>query len=322
MTGRVPSKASLAALFEARRAKLARCFAPPMTCVQPAIRAHSIQNAGVLDLLSENGHVVAPVLRLDPKTGPSVQLKRVGRNQATTFAGLCSEHDASIFEPIEKSPLDLSNPEHRFLLAYRTTHYELHATGSVASQVQTFHAQRVELGLEPQNEATPSSIFAVERLYVSWLTFRYKAELDMAYLERRFDILEHELLILDVDAPTLAASSFFSLGTREEDHRDLIGVCATIAPVSAERTAVLISYLPRDAAYVRATYARVLSATGEQQKYEVSRMILNHAENFVLAPSFVDSWTTTKTSAVLDLFLRTLIEPDFGIEDRDFMLFR
>lgn len=183
-------------------------FRATLTSDQPAIRAHSIQNAGVLDLLSENGHVVAPVLRLDSKSGPAVQLKRVGRNQATTFAGLCSEHDTSIFEPIEKFPLALRNPEQRFLLAYRATHYELHATGSVANQVQRFHTKRVELGLEPKNEATPSGIFAVERFYVSWLTFRYKAELDMALLERRFDVLEHDLLILDVDAPTLAASSF------------------------------------------------------------------------------------------------------------------
>jgi hypothetical protein len=293
-----------------------------MTCSRPAIRAHSVQNSGALDLLSERGHVIAPVLRIDGRTGPSVELKKVGRNQATTFAGLCGKHDTDIFEPIEKNALDLENPEHRFLLAYRATHYELHASAAVASQVQRFHLERVERGLEPKDVPTPSSMYAIERAYVSWLTFRYKAEFDMAYLERRYNSVDHDLLMLDVEAPTLAASSMFSLTPRDAKAQDLIGVCVTVVPVSVGQTAVLVSFLPRDAGRVRATYQRILSAEGEHKKYEISRLILNHAENFVLSPSYVESWPAKKKSAVLELFLETLLEPDFSIEGEDFILFR
>ena len=119
----------LKTMFALKASPLEKCFWPT-ECPNPAIRAHSVQNATALALLEEGGHVVAPTIRLDAERGPIVDLTKVGRNRATTFAGLCSEHDRMAFAPIELGKLDLQSPEHLFLLAFRATFYEVHATAS------------------------------------------------------------------------------------------------------------------------------------------------------------------------------------------------
>jgi hypothetical protein len=291
-----------------------------VNCAEPAIRAHSVQNARVLDLLAKDGHVVAPNLRIDAHRGPSIDLKSVGRNRATTFAGLCSSHDRSIFAPIETAPIDLQDREHLFLLAYRATFYEVHATAAVAVQFQGFYQKRVELGIDPKSDLSPAGWFATERLMVAYETFQYKSIFDEAYIARNFDALEHDLITLDVERPTLAACTLFSTGTSEA-RDDLTRICMTILPLNKTRTIALLSYLPEDAGRARAELSRVLSSSGAYQKYELSRRLLNHCQNFVLAPTFVDSWTPEKRSRIIDLFARTVDTIDLDYEDADLQLF-
>src|SRR5689334_1962604 len=91
------------------------CLSPDGGCTEDAIRAHSVQNSRMLEALQESGHVIAPRLDLSV-TGARVSFERTGRNQATTFHGLCSAHDTALFSPIETQDIDLGNPQHLFLL--------------------------------------------------------------------------------------------------------------------------------------------------------------------------------------------------------------
>jgi hypothetical protein len=122
-------------VFEELRKKHSRCMYPDETsefptldCGKPAIRAHSIQNGGTLGELCDDNHVYVlrakPTLDYQPRMPEFV---RVGRNQATTFTGLCNEHDTALFLPIESRPLDLSDPEHVFLMTYRSALRGAHA---------------------------------------------------------------------------------------------------------------------------------------------------------------------------------------------------
>jgi hypothetical protein len=168
-------KELLESIFTIKASTFEKCFWPEGTCPNQAIRAHSVQNATALSLLEEDGHVVAPTIRLDAKRGPTIDLGKVGRNRATTFAGLCNEHDREAFAPIEVGQLDLQNPEHRFLLAFRATFYEVHATAATGIQMQTPYMKRVELGLDPKESPSPAGIFATQRLIVAWQTWLYVA---------------------------------------------------------------------------------------------------------------------------------------------------
>lgn len=67
------------------------------------VSAHSIQKKGQLSLIAEAGHVyrLSADLSTLQKTGGVPNLKRVGVNRASTFAGFCKHHDNALFEPID-----------------------------------------------------------------------------------------------------------------------------------------------------------------------------------------------------------------------------
>jgi hypothetical protein len=320
MRDEVREKELLAELFRLRGVEYAKCWWPVEVCTEPAIRAHSVQNATALDLLSEDGHVIAPVVRLHAGARPDVTLERVGRNRATTFAGLCSAHDHKLFAPMEKAVLNLQDVHHRFLLAYRATYYETHATAAAAAVVQAGYLKSADLGITPRDVPSRAGMFSVERMIVAYETWKYKSRLDEAYLEERFDALEHDLLELRVNRPTLAASVLFALDDVDRGD-DVVRVCLTILPVSDTLTYALLSYLPEDAPLARASLTRVLDSQGSYQKYELSRRLINHAQNFVLAPSFVRSWSSKRKETITDLFKRTVFLNDFAFDDPDLTLF-
>jgi len=73
------------------------CLAEDEECSRPAIQAHSLQNAAILEqLIDSTGHVSI----LEPEQG-KIGIYPRGRNQATTFTGVCGPHDTNIFREIE-----------------------------------------------------------------------------------------------------------------------------------------------------------------------------------------------------------------------------
>jgi hypothetical protein len=116
----------LAEFFRTRKIGFGRCLEPTMQCDQPAIRAHSVQNRQTITLLEQDNHVVAWQPRFS-QAGPDIALRRIGRNDASTFAGFCNQHDAELFRPLDTKPLDGTDREQFFLQAYRGITCELHA---------------------------------------------------------------------------------------------------------------------------------------------------------------------------------------------------
>jgi hypothetical protein len=308
------------ALFEFKGATFARCFAPGPPCTRPAIRAHSVQNAGCLDLLVRDGHVVALTHRLDLDRGVIVDFAEVGRNRATTFTGLCDVHDHQLFAAIEAQPLDLEDQHHLFLLAYRAVLFELHATCAAGWLLQAAYQKRVGLGLDPKDQPSPAGIYAVERMVIAYETNSYKEQFDRAMVSADPDFLAHDVLLLDV-RPTVAASALFTLDGVANHDGDVIRVCLTVLPIGEARTVAVLSYLSDDAGLARAHLQRVITAAGEHQHYELSRRILNHCSNFVLAPTIVEEWSSEKRKAIVEYFRRTIFVSDLEYENPDLLLF-
>ena len=59
-----PTPEGLNQLFRSAKWKFEKCLEPHMTCAKKPIRAHSIQNARVFDLLSHKNHVLMFRLKL------------------------------------------------------------------------------------------------------------------------------------------------------------------------------------------------------------------------------------------------------------------
>ena len=144
--------------FETQNLSFDKCLGPHGLghCSNKTIRAHSIQNRKILDLLQRNGHVVMLNVQLDSMSGVSVKFDLVGRNRATTFTGLCGSHDQDIFAPIEQNAIDIDDAHHLFLLAYRAVTRQTHAT--MNSAIQSELLSRKKKKLTPFDQIWPSSI--------------------------------------------------------------------------------------------------------------------------------------------------------------------
>ena len=309
-----------ASYLRSSKAKFSRCLEPSGQCTRRAIRAHSIQNSRVLDFLARDGHVVAPTVSTSLDEGLRIEFAPVGRNRATTFAGLCSRHDHEIFAPIDKVHINLSDEEQLFLLAYRAAYRELHASIEAAVKVQTAYLERVERGLDPIDSPSPAGLAATQRLAIAYNTFCYKSFLDPAHAGRDFAAVVHDVIHFDIERPTVSVCSLFSVD-KIHAREDVLRVHINVFPFSANRTTAVFSYLRSDAPLARGFLTRILEARGAHQRYELSRLILHSCENFVRCPNYFDKWTDEKKEAVQAYFERTVEEYDPEYESQELYLF-
>lgn len=313
-----PAPEDLQRFFKMAKWRFEKCLEPHMTCPEKAVRAHSIQNARVFDLLSDKNHVLMFGLHLSNER-PRVQLKKIGRNEASTFPGFCSQHDAEIFRELDTKRLDLSDEEQLFLLAYRSITRELHATMEAASKIQSAYLGRVERGWDRADEPSDAGIFAVQKMVIAWETWRYRYRtFDKALLSRRFDEVDHDIIQLAVP-PSAAASCLFSIDEVPFEE-DVLRVSLNVLPLSVFHSVAIFSYTKAEAPLARLALSRILRANGEQQTYELSKLIIERMENFALNPAHVARWKKEKLDAIKDAFTSTMFA--HGIhDDANLMLF-
>jgi hypothetical protein len=56
-------------------------------------------------------------------------------------------------------------------------------------------------------------------------------------------------------------------------------------------------------------------------RYEISKLIIQRVENFVLSPKHYNSWSADKKKRILEEFERTMTNPDSIQDHEDLMLF-
>lgn len=304
--------------FDRLKDKLTKCNEPSEQCTKPAIKAHSIQNAGVLSLLSRDGHLIVPK-RMMREGRPAVEFQDEGRNQATTFTGLCSVHDTELFRPIETAPIDIKSPEHLFLLGYRAVLKELHTVMEWAFRLQQVYMKRVELGLSPKGEPDAAGAFATERLMASYLTYQYKTRYDQAFLRKDFAAVAHEVIELPGQAPTVAVNSL-TCDDEIKTPDDIARVALNVFP-RKEGAVAVFSYLADEKHYASLFHVEISRASGDYQKYLLSRLILRCCENFVLSPDYYERMPSERKAAIQNFFMTTLFKNDTGVQDPNLYLF-
>ncbi|AWM92342.1 hypothetical protein DJ564_16715 [Pseudomonas sp. 31-12] len=105
-----------------QQSRKGRClhFSDGLQCNE-IISAHSIQKRGQLGLIAESGHVYrlnADLSTLKETEGKPLP-KKIGVNRASTFPGMCKQHDNKLFSPIDDHPLAIDHHQVA-LYAYRS----------------------------------------------------------------------------------------------------------------------------------------------------------------------------------------------------------
>jgi hypothetical protein len=306
-------------VFELQKLSAQRCLEPSGGCFLAPIRAHSIQNANILDRLCSDGHVIMPKLKEQSAGKIGVCFDSIGRNQATTFTGLCSKHDQAIFDPIDKGPIDAPTDEHLFLFAYRSVLRELHAALGGAIKIQLGFQEKVELGLVRGDVPTRDGVRAVEHLMNAYESYLYKREYDAAYSAKDFGRIEHVRLFEQGRLPTLAVSALFSLDSIVVGN-DVARVALNVYP-SGDGVMVVFSFLRNHAQYICPFLEPFQASSGDQLLKMVSVRVLNSCENFVIAPRFWNGLDNSKKMAIRDFYVSSLLTDVSDLENYDFTLF-
>ncbi|WP_024994385.1 hypothetical protein [Phocaeicola paurosaccharolyticus] len=95
-------------------------------CENKTINSHLLQRHGVLDNITENGHMyeVKPKNIFNPSNN-RMQFQKVGINNALSWPIYCNKHDTELYKPIECKILDCSNYKNQLLFSLRSTCAEL-----------------------------------------------------------------------------------------------------------------------------------------------------------------------------------------------------
>lgn len=259
--------------FEIYARSYAKCFSPDMTCRRKVIRAHSIPNARVLEALQERGHVTAVRMRFRGGE-PSPEFVSVGRNDATTFRGLCSDHDREIFGVMDAGEIDLASDRDRFLLAYRAVLKEFYEKARKA--VAFTEATRDVIGPDSTLTDPAVHVFA-HAIEDGWSFFAVKSEYDLLFLSGRFAEVRTEVRVLDCAPPVLAASSLFGPIADVVIPGDPVASrrCMTVNVLPhGQATALVFTWLPAHAEFADSKLKCLRSLRKcERRRYWVARSL-------------------------------------------------
>lgn len=92
-------------------------------CTEDAINSHLLMQNGILNMVSENGHLIElrpkAIEALDKEKFP-LMFNKVGISQAISFPLFCNSHDTSLFKEIECGYVNFENYKHLALYSYRS----------------------------------------------------------------------------------------------------------------------------------------------------------------------------------------------------------
>jgi hypothetical protein len=305
---------------QAQKKTYEKCLHGDMKCDGKPIDAHSIQNAKVLELIQTDGHVLMPDFRL-VKGEPKLEFVKIGRNDASTFTGLCSKHDTELFKSIDTEPLDVDNCEHLRQLAYRSVMRELHTHLLLSKKTWAIHEKFCKAeGLDPAEVATAASIVALNHDKKGFEVLNYrKKHFDAPLSEGKTPDLRHLIITMDGQAPVLAASALFSTGFTTDG--GIIGPTLNVVPLSESKSVAVISYPTEQETEVMAALAKVFDADEKTLKYELAKLIIQRVENFTLCPAHYEKWSDDKKARVLREFEAIMAEPKEITDHEDLNIF-
>lgn len=273
-----------------KRNKFSACMHPNKDeCHKKIINAHSIQNNGVLSLLSKDSEVII----IEPGVGENglkIDYRTKGKNQATTFTGFCAYHDREVFKPIETIEYSKTNEQH-FLFAYRIFALEYYKK-KVAFKSFQQTIRKIPSGLE--NEffvSTYRNYQLAEKDMRAYETIFNEALLSENYSALCTYVVEFDYRVpiatafgcsplYDFDKKPLNVKSMI-----EFDEQRLKMNFVTVLP-QRDKSYILYSWLKEDDEFFESLKSKLNTMSVREIKLLFNNLIPEYSENVVFAPLF------------------------------------
>ena len=311
-----------ASFFKSIKTTLKKCWFPGEKCNSKSIKAHSIQNSRVLELLSLNGHVIMPQEKITNKGEVFlVGFNEISRNEASTFTGLCGTHDNEIFSPIDDFDIDFNDIQQLFLLVYRSVLKKTHLLASDLTKIEKIYKDQVEVGRATNDLSNPLFKAFFQQFIRAHGAYLYKKIYDAVYLSQQYQVVHHNYFSFKHKKPSIAVSALYWVGEPKPNGTQVPWIALNVFPTNDE-THVIFSYLESDKDYVSSEIEDIFNLSTKRRLWQVSERIIGASENFVISPAFWNNLSMKKRDAIISYYCDTLVDVEpYNGDHRDLCLF-
>lgn len=261
-------------------------------CDKEIIKAHSIQNNKILSKLASDGHVY--IADFNQNMFGGVDLKKKGRNEATTATCFCKYHDTELFKDIELRKYQYEEKQN-FLYAYRA--------------FSKYYFDRI-VGLEDTREmfkVSPNLMLSVgtaERIKGLEKSVEendiLKATFNAALQNEKFDEIQTITITLDYEVGFATAYmsplSYDLVGNQISDVWSLSermkNIYVSIFPENG-KTYILISWLKEDSGLMFEELKKQFKEVENNKEIllrTLNNMVACHSDNVVFSKKLLDKW--------------------------------
>ena len=269
------------------------CLYP--TCSNKAIRSHSQQKQGSLSYIAEKGHVIgvskqvaAPLYHATPYSPPPPRIDKIGLRDASTFWGYCNEHDAELFECIEKKPLQKGMIDQVFAIHLRALSHEM-------------QAKRAQLEIAKQLPFYGEEVKIRKHLLDADLKWHW----DLLWRDDKLTVFEDEFLyewrVIPGNVGVTVTTMIPPLTATHEDrymtaHKDINGVYDVARPafsfsiiITNTETHIIMCWHKDNSDFVSSWRKEFLAADNKQLATFLNKCVFVMSEDYYVRPSLWDS---------------------------------
>nr|WP_186811634.1 hypothetical protein [Paenibacillus xylanexedens] len=269
------------------------CFGfDEQNCSGPIKSAHTLQNNRILDRISDDGHLYHFATEVVEEGAPPISIiKKISRNDASTFFGFCDYHDTELFKPIELRNYN-NEPEQDFLFAFRSLALEMHKKERFLSSVIRTFNEKPRLMLNEQNVY----LYRLAQVDIKDHKTEYNTFKEN-YVSNNFAIMRTLYRKLDFEVKFATSASIavqYDLhGKSITDAFDLSGervpsIFLTIYPTKNGTTDIIISYLLIDDYFYSSYFDSLDTLSDENLLKYLNYLIIESTENIFLSSSYLD----------------------------------
>ncbi len=250
------------------------------------IGSHSLQQNGVLNIISKNNHVYYPNTNFDDYSKTYLKLDKIGIKKVTKFFCLCSNHDTQLFLPIEKKCYNPNNKEQNFLYCYRAFLFSYFRNYNVYSYYKQLEKKY--------------NLFSNEFLYhnyseISNMYHTFKSTLKIfngIYMRNDFNELEYKIFSFSqVYYFSCTGIAIFPLTIFGKNMPKNYKSCFITAIPNNDKFYIIIGYLKRDKKYNEKFLQDLENLTEEEIKKIFNILIPLCTENIAISPKIIDNWS-------------------------------
>lgn len=288
-----------------RNSRIRTCMHPNKDeCSKNIIGAHSLQNNGVLSLISEKAHVIEIKQGLN-RSGINLDLKLGSKNKVTTFTGFCKYHDTEVFKPIETMQYNPMSEQQNFLFAYRIYALEYY------KKIVAFKSYQKNIRKMPSRMN--------EEVFVKWyrsyqLSMKdfdsYKDIMNNCLINNRFDRVMTYVVEFDYRisfATCFAYAPLFDLegknlelGHMANFNEDRLKMNFVTVIPQETKSYIIYSWLKEDDEYFKEYINQLKALKITEVKRIFNNLIPEYSENIVFAPKLWNRFSDYQKQGIIN----------------------